>query len=70
MMVIRGGRHTPWAGAANLDAGVTVDFQNITGVNYDPRTNLVSIGSGERWAAIYSALDNWTWELQEAESQK
>ena len=56
-MAIRGGGHTPWAGAANLDAGVMADFQNITGVNYDPRTNLVSIVSGERWAAVCSALD-------------
>lgn len=60
MMVIRGGGHTRWAGAANIDAGVTVDLQNITGVNYDLRTNLFSIELGERCAAVYSTLEVWT----------
>lgn len=70
MMAIRGGGHTRWAGAANIDAGVTVDLQNITGVNYDLRTNLFSIELGERCAAVYSTLEVWTGGLQGAASPK
>lgn len=55
-IAIRGGGHTPWAGAANIQEGVTVDMQNITGVDFDPHTKLVKIGSGERWENVYSTL--------------
>lgn len=55
-IAIRGGGHTPWAGAANIQGGVTVDMQNITGVSLDPQKKIARIGSGERWANVYSVL--------------
>ena len=55
-MAIRGGGHTPWAGAANIQGGVTVDMQNMTGVDIDSQKQTARIGSGERWAKVYSTL--------------
>lgn len=55
-MAIRGGGHTTWAGAANIQDGITIDMQNVTGVHFDPQTKLAKIGSGNRWANVYSTL--------------
>ncbi|MCJ1310157.1 hypothetical protein MMC25_003818 [Agyrium rufum] len=53
---VRGGGHTPWAGAANIDNGITIDMQNMTGVKVNARTGVASIGSGERWSSVYQTL--------------
>ena len=55
-LAVRGGGHTPWAGAANIQSGITLDLQNLTGVTVDPSTKVASVGSGERWSSVYSQL--------------
>lgn len=55
-LAIRGGGHTPWAGSANINNGITLDLQKMTGVNVNPQTNVVSIGAGERWQGVYENL--------------
>lgn len=55
-LAIRGGGHTPWAGAANIDNGVTMDLQGLTGVNVNARTKIASLGAGERWSSVYEQL--------------
>ena len=55
-LAVRGGGHTPWAGAASIQNGITLDLQNMTGVTVDPSTKVASIGSGERWSSVYSQL--------------
>ena len=55
-LAIRSGGHTPWAGAANINNGVTLDLQALTGVRVDPNTGIASIASGERWSSVYEQL--------------
>ena len=54
---IKSGGHTPQKGAANQQAGVTIDLGafNQLQVSADRRTT--SIGPGNRWADIYLKLD-------------
>ena len=55
-LAVRSGGHTPWAGAANIDNGVTMDLRNLTGVHVDQKTGIASIGAGEKWSNVYEQL--------------
>lgn len=55
-LAIKGGGHTPWAGAANIDNGVTMDLQSLTGVRVESETGIALIGAGERWTSVYEQL--------------
>jgi FAD/FMN-containing dehydrogenase len=55
-LAIRGGGHTTWPGAANVDFGVTIDMQGINGVLYENKTKIVKIGAGEIWQNVYATL--------------
>ena len=52
-LAIRSGGHTPWAGAANINGGVTLDLQALTGVRVNPNTGIASVASGEGWNSVY-----------------
>lgn len=54
---IRGGGHTPWAGSANIDSGVTIDLSAMNTVSINPSHTIVSAGPGNRWIDVYSHLD-------------
>ncbi|KAL5437923.1 hypothetical protein PMIN06_010392 [Paraphaeosphaeria minitans] len=54
-IAIRGGGHTPWAGAANINAGVTIDMRQLNGVSVDAK-NVVSIAAGNSWGDVYTKL--------------
>ncbi|KAL8675658.1 MAG: hypothetical protein Q9186_007685, partial [Xanthomendoza sp. 1 TL-2023] len=54
---IRGAGHTPWAGSANIDNGVTIDMTHINYVRLNRAATVVSIGAGARWSAVYHLLD-------------
>jgi hypothetical protein len=54
---IRSGGHTPWAGAANIDGGITIDLSAINQVNVSVDQTITSIGPGARWIDIYLTLD-------------
>lgn len=56
-LAIRGGGHAPWAGAANIDNGITMDLQGLTGVHVNAGTKIASLGSGERWSSVYEQLE-------------
>lgn len=56
-LAVKGGGHTPFAGSANINGGVTVDMSMMRGVDVNPHHNLTSIGAGERWGNIYRKLD-------------
>ena len=55
-LAIRGGGHTSWAGAANINKGITLDLRHLTGINVDVETHVCSIGAGERWGNVYKTL--------------
>ncbi|KAI9674528.1 MAG: hypothetical protein M1817_001866 [Caeruleum heppii] len=54
---VRGGGHTPWAGAANVESGVTIDLGSMRNVTVSPDQKMVAVGGGARWVDVYSTLD-------------
>jgi FAD/FMN-containing dehydrogenase len=55
-LAIKGGGAMPWAGAANINGGVTVDLENISGVTLSADNKTVQIGAGERWGNVFRIL--------------
>ncbi|KAF2270157.1 FAD-binding domain-containing protein [Lojkania enalia] len=55
---VRGAGHTPHAGAANIDGGVTIDMQSMDQVTVSADQQQVSVGSGNRFGNIYTTLDD------------
>lgn len=49
--------HTPFAGAANADQGVTIDLSRLNQVTPSSDLSTVTIGPGNRWANVYLKLD-------------
>ena len=56
-LAIRGTGHTPFAGAANVEGGVTIDLRGIKGVKLDKEKGEVEIGIGETWGNVYTELE-------------
>lgn len=54
---IRSGGHTLFAGAANIDSGVTVDLSRLNSVILDSDRNVARVGTGARWIQVYQKLD-------------
>lgn len=54
---IRGAGHSPWAGSANIENGVTIDMRSIKSVDVNPSGSIVSVGAGARWSDVYQKLD-------------
>lgn len=54
---IRGGGHTPWAGSANIDNGVTIVLSAMNTVSINPSHIIISAGPGNRWIDVYSHLN-------------
>ena len=53
---IRSGGHTPFAGAANIENGVTIDLRGINVVNLSADHTTTSAGAGSNWDNIYQRL--------------
>jgi FAD/FMN-containing dehydrogenase len=49
-------RHTPWAGAANIEDGVTIDLSRLDQVLVSKDRSTVTIGPGNRWHRVYEEL--------------
>ncbi|KAL4919866.1 FAD-binding domain-containing protein [Aspergillus aurantiobrunneus] len=54
---IRSHGHTLFAGAANVQAGVTIDLRAMHGVQLSEDRATVEIGSGASWQQVYDILD-------------
>ncbi|KAI1087034.1 putative oxidoreductase [Rostrohypoxylon terebratum] len=54
---IRSGGHTMFAGAANIDEGVTIDLQGLNSIQVSNDNSTVSVGPGVTWDEIYKTLD-------------
>ncbi|KJZ77352.1 hypothetical protein HIM_03076 [Hirsutella minnesotensis 3608] len=55
---IRSGGHASFAGAANIQQGVTLDLTALNGITLGQGTPpIVSVGVGATWGAVYSYLD-------------
>ena len=55
---VRSGGHMSWAGAANIDNGVTIDLSAINQVDMTSNGTIVSVGSGARWLDVSLKLDS------------
>lgn len=53
---IRSGGHTPWAGASNIEAGVTIDLSMMNSTTYHVENSSASILPGARWSSVYETL--------------
>ena len=56
--VIRGGGHTPWAGSANVNGGVTIDLRFIDTVTVNQNKTIASVGGGAVWSDVYREMDS------------
>ena len=54
---VRSGGHTPFAGSANIQSGVTLDMQSLNSVDVASDNQTVFIGPGNRWVDAYLKLD-------------
>ncbi|KAM7213691.1 hypothetical protein V8F06_010949 [Rhypophila decipiens] len=53
---VRGGGHTLWKGAANIDGGITVDMRLINGTVLNADRSIASLGAGGRFGDVYHSL--------------
>ncbi|KAJ6178232.1 hypothetical protein N7519_008693 [Penicillium mononematosum] len=56
---IRSGGHMAWAGANNIETGVTIDLGLMTTTTYNPDTKVASLQPGGTWAQVYSELEKY-----------
>lgn len=54
---VRSGGHTTWAGAANIEEGVTIDLGMMNSTTYHAETNTATVLPGARWGSVYEVLD-------------
>ncbi|KAL4779282.1 hypothetical protein BJX76DRAFT_365365 [Aspergillus varians] len=54
---VRSGGHMVWAGANNIESGVTIDLSHMNSTVYNKDTNIASILPGSRWEAVYKTLE-------------
>ncbi|KAE8370878.1 FAD-binding domain-containing protein [Aspergillus caelatus] len=56
-VAVRGGGHTSFSGAANINHGVTIDLGLLSKVDVSPDQKTVSIGPGARFFQVWQVLD-------------
>ena len=56
-LAIRGTGHTPFAGSANVQDGVTVDLRGLKGISLNEDKSVVTFGVGETWSTVYAELE-------------
>lgn len=54
---VRSGGHTAWAGAANIQGGVTIDLSNMKEIVVYPDKKMVTLGPGNRWGEVYPRIE-------------
>ena len=54
---MKSGGHASFAGASNIDRGVTIDLLNLTSLKISSDRKQVSVGTGLRWGQVYLELD-------------
>ena len=52
-LAIRSGDYTPFAGAANINSGVTMDQRAMDNVIVNSNHTIVSVGAGSIWGNVY-----------------
>lgn len=58
-VAVRGTGHTPFAGAANITDGITIDLRHLKGIALDEADSTVRISAGETWGSVYDELEKY-----------
>jgi FAD/FMN-containing dehydrogenase len=53
---VKGGGHTPTAGAANTNNGITLSMSNLKQISLNKDNSVVSLGGGALWGIVYDTL--------------
>ncbi|KAI9714221.1 MAG: hypothetical protein M1812_006442 [Candelaria pacifica] len=53
---VKGGGYTAWAGAANIEDGVTIDLGNISNIQLDKDRMVAFISAGAFWSDVFKFL--------------
>ena len=54
---VKSGGHAAFAGASNIQNGITIDLINLKQVKVSDDRTLTRVGVGNRWLDVYSKLD-------------
>lgn len=54
---VRSGGHAAFAGASNIDGGVTFDMRAMNSVSLSSDRNIAHVGTGAIWKDVYTALE-------------
>jgi FAD/FMN-containing dehydrogenase len=54
---VKSGGHAAFAGASNLDNGVTIDLLNLNQLSVSADKTQTSVGPGNRWVDVYNYLE-------------
>ncbi|KAF2440843.1 FAD-binding domain-containing protein [Karstenula rhodostoma CBS 690.94] len=60
-LTIKGTGHTPFAGAANIQDGITIATQGLKGIQLAENKEYVTIGAGDKWRSVYTELEKYKW---------
>ena len=53
---VKSGGHAAFAGASNIQNGVTIDLNNLRTIDVSSDRTLTKLGPGNRWGDVYEAL--------------
>ncbi|KAK8087390.1 hypothetical protein PG994_002364 [Apiospora phragmitis] len=53
---VKSGGHAAFAGASSIEGGITVSFQNLSGVALSADKKVAAVQPGNTWGSVYSAL--------------
>jgi FAD/FMN-containing dehydrogenase len=56
---VRGGVHTAWKGANNIESGVTIDLSQLTDIQLSPDRSIVTVEGGSTWDQVYKYLEGY-----------
>ena len=54
---VKSGGHAAFAGASNIEGGVTIDLVSLNQVQVSSDKTLTQVGAGNRWLDVYKELD-------------
>ena len=54
---VKSGGHAMFAGASNIQGGLTIDLANLNQIHVSQDRTLTRVGAGNRWVDVYSKLD-------------
>lgn len=55
---VKGGGHTPFAGAASINDGVTIDMAKLNTISVDKNLSVAYVGPGLKWGQTYEYLES------------